>query len=162
MGTAAVQVPAPLQKRAGDNSEVLAQLAAAHCVLLSGYVHALRLPDAQLPPQVPSPAQAAREPCGSPLVTAEHVPTAMATSQASHCPVQALLQQNPSTQWLFSHCPLLVHALPSGRAAVQLPSTQYGAATPQSALRVQLSKQAVPPPLQARLPGHAALLTLGQ
>jgi hypothetical protein len=57
----------------------------------------------QLPPQaLPSVAQAARLPCGAPA-TAVQVPTLPATSQAWHCPPQALLQQTPSTQLLALH-----------------------------------------------------------
>jgi hypothetical protein len=55
----------------------------------------------QLPSQAePSPAQAARLPRGAP-VTAVHVPAV--TSQASHCPAQALLQQTPSAQLPLVH-----------------------------------------------------------
>ena len=60
----------------------------------------------QVPPHdEPSLAQAWRTPWGAPL-TAVQVPSLPVTSQASHCPSQAVLQQSPSTQlplahWLF-------------------------------------------------------------
>ena len=57
----------------------------------------------QLPPQEePSLAQAERAPCGAPL-TAVHLPTLPATSQAWHWPPQAELQQTPSTQLPLVH-----------------------------------------------------------
>jgi len=65
----------------------------------------------QLPPQaVPSVAQAARVPCGVPVV-GEHVPTLPATLQASHCPPHARSQQNPSTQFADAHSWSPPHAL---------------------------------------------------
>jgi len=52
----------------------------------------------QLPPQVPEPAHAARDPCGGPDGTVVQVPCTPATSHAWHAPEQARSQQYPSTQ----------------------------------------------------------------
>lgn len=120
------------------------------------------MPAEQLPLQVPLPAQAARAPCGAPELSAVQVPTAPATSHASHAPVQAALQHTPSTQREFWHWLFAVQAVPLGRNAVQLPAAQYGAALLQSLLPPQPVRQAVPPALQIRLPEQALLLALGQ
>jgi hypothetical protein len=65
----------------------------------------------QLPPQtVPSEAHATRLPWGAPLAGL-HVPTFPATSQASHCPLQARSQQNPSTHAPLAHWSSPVHKL---------------------------------------------------
>jgi hypothetical protein len=122
----------------------------------------VRLADEQLPPQVPEPAHAVREPCGAPLVIAEQVPTDPDTSQASHCPPQAPSQHTPSTQRLLWHWPLLEHASPLGRVTTQLPLTQYGALATQSALPAQLLRQAVPALLHTRASPHGLLLAIGQ
>jgi hypothetical protein len=62
-----------------------------------GKVHVLRVLPSQTAPQVPWPGQGPRLPCGAPL-TGEQAPTEPATSHASQVPVQAPLQQTPSTQ----------------------------------------------------------------
>jgi hypothetical protein len=61
-------------------------------------VQAVALTPPQVPPQaVPSVVQAARVPRGAP-VTVLQVPALPTSLQALHCPVQAVLQQTPSTQ----------------------------------------------------------------
>ena len=58
----------------------------------------------QEPPQAePSEVQAARVPCGAPLVTVVHVPELPGMSQAWHWPPQAWLQQTPSAQLPLTH-----------------------------------------------------------
>ena len=55
-----------------------------------------------------------------------------------------------------------MQAVPLGRAAVQLPLTQYGALLTQLPALVHDVRQAVSPLLQVKLPAHALLLALGQ
>ena len=62
VGVDAGQLPAPSQKLAGASVVSFVQLAAAHSVLLPGYVHALRLSALHVPAHGPEPAHAAREP----------------------------------------------------------------------------------------------------
>jgi hypothetical protein len=66
-----------------------AHVCARHCTV--GNVQAVREFE-QLPAQLPVPVQAVRPVCGAPL-TCEHVPSAIVTSHASHCPLQTALQQ---------------------------------------------------------------------
>jgi hypothetical protein len=76
----------------------------------------------QVPPQaVASEAQGARAPCGAPA-TGLQVPTAPATSQASHCPPQAASQQTPSTQKPLAHWDAAPQAVPPGSLGVQTPA----------------------------------------
>jgi len=63
---------------------------------------------------VPSAAQAGRPLCGGPI-TGEQTPGDPGTSQASHCPLQAALQQTPSTQSPLVHWFAAVQALPFDR-----------------------------------------------
>jgi len=94
---------------------------APHRVLVPGYVQAVRLVPLQVPPQVgPLDMQACRVPCGA-KVTGEHVPDTPFTSQASHWPVQAVLQQYPSTQRLLVHWVWDVHEAPMPSVGTQLP-----------------------------------------
>ena len=95
-------------------------------------------------------------------MTALHVPGEPDTSHASHAPPHAPLQQTPSTHNVLWHCEFALHALLLGRAAVQLPLTQYGAEDAQSGLAVQVVKQAVPLLLQTRFPGQALAAALAQ
>jgi len=67
----------------------------------------------QLPVQGVAPVHAVRPVWGAPL-TCEHVPSTVATSQASHCPVQARLQQYVSTQCAFVHWLSAPHFWPFG------------------------------------------------
>lgn len=48
--------------------------------------------------------------------TFEHVPTLPATLHAWHVPVHAVLQQTPSTQWLFAQWFDVVHVAPLGES----------------------------------------------
>jgi hypothetical protein len=137
----AVQVPLPSQKETAANVEP-SHFAFAQ-VTVSG------ANPAQLARSFPSQlfalhssapvSQAAREPCGAPT-TAVQVPREVPTSQASHCPSQALSQQTPSAQnplpqslgavqltpARFLHVPEGLHVLPASHAAdaQQTPSTQ--------------------------------------
>jgi hypothetical protein len=89
----AAQAPEPLQS-AADDITPLEQLRPRQAVKIDGYVHAIALPSAHLPPHaVPSVVHAARVPCGCPDRTAVHVPCTPATSQAWHDPLHAVLQQ---------------------------------------------------------------------
>ena len=90
------QEPLPAQF-AASVATPLSQLGGRHCVLLAGKKQARASVPLQYPAHaLPSPAQAARDPCGAPM-TFVQVPTKPATSQASHWPAQARLQQTPST-----------------------------------------------------------------
>jgi hypothetical protein len=53
-----------------------------------------------------------------------HVPALSATSQASHSPVQALLQQTPSTQNPLAQAAFEPHACPSACVPWQWPIAQ--------------------------------------
>ena len=98
------------------------QDAPRHCAV--GYEQAETLTPSQLPPQAdPSLAHAAREPCGEP-VTALQTPTLPGTSQAWHWPLQALLQQIPSTQLPFEHWFAAEHEPPSAIFGTQAPALQ--------------------------------------
>ena len=71
-------------------------VAARHDVVASGYAQrsGVFLLATQRPPHFePSVAQLGREPCGPSPSTGVHVPSLPTTSQASHCPVQADVQQ---------------------------------------------------------------------
>ena len=95
----------------------------AHGILL-GYVQAAVFVPLQLPPQSdPSLVQAVRDPCGVPL-TATQVPTEPETSQAWHCPPQALLQHTPSTQLPLPHWLDAVQAPPLPFFGTHAPALQ--------------------------------------
>jgi hypothetical protein len=120
---AAVQVPVPLQLRAGVKVDPT-QVAAAH------WVEPLYTRQAPLPLQTPSVPQEAAPwsmhvPCGSaaPFSTAEQVPTLPATPHDMHVPVQAELQQKPCAQKPEPHSLLPAQAPPIGRLP-QLALTQ--------------------------------------
>jgi hypothetical protein len=98
----------------------------------------------QAPPQAdPSEAQAARAPRGAPG-TGVQVPTDPATSQASHCPVQAALQQTPSAQKPLAHCVPAAQAAPSAPFGAQTPPEHHWPAA-QSPSAAQSPRQAVAP-----------------
>jgi hypothetical protein len=74
------------------------QLAGRHSTLASGYAQAELFTPSQAPAHAePVPAHAVRAPCGAPAIGA-HVPGLAVESQASHWPVQVVLQHTPSTQ----------------------------------------------------------------
>jgi len=65
--------------------------------IAAGYAHAVALDPSQTPAQaLPSEAHACRAPWGAPI-TFVHVPAEPGTSQAWHCPLQAVAQHTPST-----------------------------------------------------------------
>ena len=86
-------------------------------------MHAARRVPSQVPPQVPVPLHAERVPRGVPI-TAVQVPTAFATSHASHWPLQAWLQQTPSAQNPLAQALLMRHAPPGGSRGVHTPAAQ--------------------------------------
>jgi hypothetical protein len=93
---AAGQLPAPLQNEASVAVLVDAlQLGPLHITPDPGYVHAACVP-LQVPAQVPLPAQAAWLARGAP-VTKPQVP-GVVPLQNSQDPLQAVLQQTPSTE----------------------------------------------------------------
>ena len=97
--------PVPAQLAATVSTPLL-QEAARHCVDTPGYAQAMALDPLQLPPHAdPSEAQATREPCGAPAASVEQVPMLPATSHAWHWPLQAVSQQDPSTQCPVPHSP---------------------------------------------------------
>jgi len=69
----------------------------------------------QVPAQAPLPVQAVRPARGwAPALSVVHVPSALATSQASQVPVQALSQQVPSA-----------HVVPATHAVVELQACPF-------------------------------------
>jgi hypothetical protein len=120
------QAPAPLQEAASVAVPAV-QDGARQEVESPGYVHAAGWTPSQRPPQaVPSVAQALRVPCGVP-VAVEQVPTLPATSHASHWPVQARLQQTPSTHSPLAHWLSPPQAVPSD--LMKVAATACGAVT---------------------------------
>jgi hypothetical protein len=110
------QAPSPSQVLSA--SWFLEQLL-PHAVMVAGYEQVrVCMPSHSPPHVVPSPAQAFPVPCGAP-VTALHRPSEPLTSQASHCPAHALLQQTPSMQKSLAHSLLLSHEAPSGVVPTQ-------------------------------------------
>jgi hypothetical protein len=102
------QPPTPSQKAAGVTVLGPLQVAAAHCVVGSGYgAHAPPLAHRPDRPQVP--AVAGQVECGSvPARANEHVPlddAPRACEQVTQVPLHAVSQQNPSTQKPLAHCP---------------------------------------------------------
>jgi hypothetical protein len=96
--------PAPLQL-AASVAVPPEQEASRHVAPAAGYVQESAFVPLQAPPHSePSVAQAARRPTGAPI-TGAHCPARPGTSQASHCPLQAALQQTPSTQRPEAHSP---------------------------------------------------------
>ena len=71
----------------------------------------------------PSTSHAVRVPWGAPA-TAVQVPTALATSHASHCPLHAVLQHTWSAQWPEPHCESPAHAAPALSFATHTPAEQ--------------------------------------
>ena len=98
----AAQLPAPLQPARGVNVAP-EQLAARQVTSSPAYVHAVAEAAVHEPAQAPLPAQAARAPCGGPVVTCVHVPIDVPTSQALHRSAHASLQQTESTQCCEAH-----------------------------------------------------------
>jgi hypothetical protein len=96
---AAGHAPAPLHAAASVWTP-FEQLAGVHVVELLGYVQPSTFPIAHVPVHAApaAPVHAGRIPCGVP-VTAVHLPGEPGTSHAWHCPLHALSQQRPSTQY---------------------------------------------------------------
>jgi hypothetical protein len=91
-------------------------------VLAVGYVQLLRVVPSQVLPHVPEPAQFFRDAWGAPT-TAVQVPTSPPTSQASHWPLQALLQHTPSTQKPEPHSAALLQVSPGVFTPTHAPLT---------------------------------------
>ena len=102
---------------------------------------------------VPVPAQAARPPRGVPT-TATHVPSWPVTLHAAHCPLHAVLQQTPSTQWPEAQAPSEGHAAPTGSSTLQVPPLHHPPAA-HCEVDVQLEAQA------SVVPEHSAGKQLG-
>ena len=109
---------------------------------LPGKVQAFALEPVHVPWQTPKPLQDGRPPCGAP-VTVVQVPRRPATSQASHCPLQARSQQTESTHWLFTHSPSREQLSPPVRSGWQIPAEQKALA-PQSESLAQDPSQMPP------------------
>jgi hypothetical protein len=121
--TGAGQAPAPSQLAAAV-AVPLEQVAVRQLVVLLGYIQADVFEPSQLPPQSePSLLHAVRDPWGVP-VTATQVPTEPETSQAWHCPPQALLQHTPSTQLPLPHWLAAVQAPPLASFGTHAPALQ--------------------------------------
>jgi hypothetical protein len=112
-GVAGPQAPIPSHTRAGV-SVLPVQVCGAHDTVEAANTHAAAdgVMSLHCAPQVPLPAQAARVPCGEPDATGRHIPWLGAMSHAWHCPEQAALQQNPSTQKPDAHCVPTEHGEP--------------------------------------------------
>ena len=77
-----------------------------------------------MPPQaLPSEAHACRAPRGAPI-TFVHVPAEPGTSQAWHCPLQAVAQHTPSTHSPLAHWFTPPQATPGPACGVQMPAAQ--------------------------------------
>jgi hypothetical protein len=149
--------PAPLQPAESVATPLLHD-ASRHVVELSGYAQAVRLAPSHAPPQrLPSLAQVGRAPCGAPP-TAVQVPTLPATSQASHWPPQATLQQTPSTQFEFAHWESAEQFEPSISLEMEMPPEHHSPAA-QSPSTTQLPLQAVAPQVNGV---HDCVCTAGQ
>ena len=117
---------------------------------MTGKVHALVAP-VQAPPQaVPKPAQEVRVPRGWPEGTLAQVPRLPATSQASQAPVQAALQQKPSTHFALVHWAAAVQVPPRGLSP-QLPEVQT-LVPEHSAFEAQVVRQVSPAASQTNAP----------
>jgi hypothetical protein len=110
--TGAGQLPMPSQADAAVATPA-AHDAARQLTIALGKVHRSRTVPSQLPAQGPLPAQAVRAPRGAPAMPAQ-VPCMPGTSHASHWPLQAVLQQKPSTQLPDAHWLLAVQVDPGG------------------------------------------------
>ena len=110
------------------------------------------------PPQTePSEAQAVRALRGAPA-TAVQVPTLPVSAQASHCPVQPVSQQTPSTQCCDPHWFAPPQAWPGPSSGMQTPAEhQLPAVQSESALQFPL--QAVALHVKG---AHACVWTAGQ
>ena len=112
--------PAPLQE-APSVATPPPHDASRHEVGSPGYAQAFRAPPSHAPPHDdPSVAQAARPPRGAPT-TGEQTPAPL---QASHCPLHAVSQQTPSTQWPVPHCVSPEHDPPCPIWLTQTPAEQ--------------------------------------
>jgi len=132
--------------------------ASRHVADPPGYAQAVRAVPSHAPPQtVPSVEHAVRAPWGAPL-TAAQVPALPGTSQASHSPLQATLQQTPSTQFPFAHCAAAEQLDPSPSLTTQTPAEHQSPAG-QSASTAQLPLQAVGPQEYGE---HACVCSAGQ
>jgi hypothetical protein len=101
-----------------------AQFAPRQVVSAAGYAHAVAPDPSQTPPQaLPSEAHACRAPCGAPI-TFVQVPAEPGTSQAWHCPLQAVAQHTPSTHSPLAHWFGPPHATPAPLCGVQTPAAQ--------------------------------------
>ncbi|MEN9798180.1 MAG: hypothetical protein RL653_1876 [Pseudomonadota bacterium] len=90
----------------------------------------------------------------------EHVPSAPARLQARQVPVQAVLQQTPSTHWPEAHARDSVQATPSARRGRQAPASQKCPGR-QAGSAAQLEGQFPELPAQASAP-HAPWLPGGR
>jgi hypothetical protein len=117
------QRPAPSQA-ACSVATPAAQLAPRQLVSAAGYAHAVALEPPQMPPQtLPSEAHACRPPCGAPI-TLVQVPAEPGTSQAWHCPLQAVPQHSPSTHSPLAHWFAAPQVPPFARSGAQTPAAQ--------------------------------------
>lgn len=120
-----------------------------------GYVHALVPVPSHVPLHGSLPLHGVRAPCGSPT-TGAHVPL-LAPSHASHWPLQAALQQKPSTQNVLVHSFAAPHASPVACLNTQVPAAPQYASSEQSASPAHVVLQAsLPQPYGAQ--GFAAVV----
>jgi hypothetical protein len=113
------------------------------------------LESSQNPPQSePSLAQVGRAPCGAPA-TGEQVPGLAGSSQASHWPAQAALQQTPSTQRPETHSLVCVQVVPLLRLNSQLPLPLQKALGAHCVSLAQVWRQA----LLVQMPGAQLVVT---
>jgi hypothetical protein len=142
------------RERAGEQAPRPSQVAAwvsvpfmhegmPHWTWSLGNAQVRRLEPSHAPAQVPVPVQARRLPRGVPR-TGEQVPRASGLSQASHWPVQAVLQHTPSTQLPEAHSAAVVQARPGGMRAAQRPSRQKKPVLQSASVR-HIDRQSVGP-----------------
>ena len=124
------QAPAPLQVLAWVSIPAEHPLDPQADLPAGRYTQASRVTPSQTLPHSASPAgQAGRVPRGLPDV-ARHVPSPL-TSQASHCPAQAVLQHTPSTQLPEPHSLPALHPAASGFEHVPRPLALHFRPVPQ-------------------------------
>jgi hypothetical protein len=137
------QLPAPSQLAAAVATP-FAQLAARHEVVAGALAQA---PPAAQAPVLPHGGAATQRESVVPAASAEQVPLVppvLAAEHAVQAPVQAVLQQNPSTQLPEVHWLAAVHAVPFAAFAVQVVPEQKSPEM-QSVSAAQLVLQAVAP-----------------
>jgi hypothetical protein len=85
------------------------------------------------------------------------VPGLVASAHASHCPVQAALQQTPSAQKPLTHWPAVVHVCPAFSLQAPVASQLLVPLQVPGSSALVTATQVPPPPVQAWQVAHDAL-----